>query len=65
MKSRCDYRAGVGGIQCCQDKGHEGPHLFKCAGRHCPGLPWIASNTPHPTSCTINFKKENYHEPEL
>lgn len=38
---------------CCLERGHDGPHLFKCAGDYCPGLPWIASNTPHPTSCTM------------
>lgn len=40
---------------CCLERDHDGPHLFKCAGEYCPGLPWIASNTPHPTSCTIDF----------
>lgn len=32
---------------------HQGPHLFKCSGRYCPGLPWSEVNTPHPTSCRV------------
>ena len=57
-EERCDYR--VGSVRCCRRKGHsmkgmEGGHRFKCAGKYCPGLGWVASNTPHPTSCSIDF----------
>ena len=48
--SRCAYKGG-GSVQCCRERGHDGPHLYKCSGRFCPGLTWIASNTPHPTQC--------------
>lgn len=48
---RCQYRAGVVGVQCCREAEHEGRHLFRCASALCPGLPFIASITPHPTSC--------------
>ncbi len=52
IHERCEHRDGV--IQrCCLEPDHAGTHLFKCAGDYCPGLPWIASNTPHPTSCTM------------
>ncbi len=29
----------------------EAAPLFKCAGERCPGLPWKASEQPHPESC--------------
>jgi hypothetical protein len=28
--------------------------LHKCAGAHCPGLPWRASQQPHPASCATS-----------
>lgn len=49
---RCEKKGG-GFVQCCQPAGHDGPHLYRCAGPYCPGYSWIASNTPHPTSCTV------------
>jgi len=53
---RCEYRGG-GVVQCCEPKGHDGPHMYKCSGKHCPGLPWIASNTPHPVECNWDQSK--------
>lgn len=35
---------------------HKPPHLYRCAGRYCPGLPWKASNTPHPSSCALDMR---------
>lgn len=49
---RCEKRAGTGRVRCCEPLGHAGPHLYKCAGESCPGLPWLASNTPHPADCS-------------
>jgi len=49
---RCEYLGG-GSVQCCEPAGHEGGHMYKCAGTYCPGLSWIASNTPHPTQCNV------------
>lgn len=51
VHERCEYV--VGSVQCDRERDHGGGHLFKCAGDYCPGLPWIGSNTPHPTSCTM------------
>lgn len=48
---RCSYV--VGSVQCDRERNHSGGHLYKCAGDYCPGLPWVASNTRHPTSCTM------------
>lgn len=33
---------------CVAQRGHAGPHIYRCASPHCPGMPWRASNTPHP-----------------
>ena len=52
--NRCEYT--VGSVRCCEPKDHDGPHMFKCAGKYCQGLPWVASNTPHPTTCDIDFR---------
>jgi hypothetical protein len=30
---------------------HSQPCLFKCRGKHCPGLPWDANDQPHPIDC--------------
>ncbi len=49
---QCEYRGG-GTVRCCLRTGHEGGHRYKCAGPSCPGLGWIASNTPHPTQCSL------------
>lgn len=49
---RCQYMGG-GLVQCCRQKDHEDGHRYKCSGKYCPGLGWIASNTPHPTQCTF------------
>lgn len=27
------------------------PTLWRCSGSRCPGLPWRASERPHPESC--------------
>jgi len=53
-ENECTHKGG-GYVQCCRTKDHDGGHRYKCAGKHCPGLGWIASNTPHPTSCNIDF----------
>lgn len=53
MNDRCEHIGGFSGPQCCLPNGHKGGHKYKCAGEFCPGLGWIASNTPHPTSCAI------------
>ncbi len=55
-RDRCDHR--LVGVQCCRAGGHSmdgqyGGHRYKCAGPSCPGLGWIASNTPHPTQCSL------------
>ena len=54
LAERCKYRGG-GYVQCCERNGHAGSHMYKCAGEYCIGLPWIASNTPHPTSCRVGY----------
>jgi hypothetical protein len=38
-------------VRCCEPAGHEGQHLFKCAGPHCLGYSWLASAIPHPAGC--------------
>lgn len=53
---RCTFNHSNLGPQCVVETDkpgsmHEGPHLFKCAGKHCPGLIWPASIMPHPYTC--------------
>ena len=55
---RCDYMGG-GTVQCCRRQGHEGGHRYKCAGKFCPGLGWVASNTPHPTQCNVDQSRDH------
>ena len=55
--------AGCSRADCCLEAGHEGPHAFKCAGKFCPGLRWKASNTPHPSSCAIDFSARKGEAP--
>jgi hypothetical protein len=38
-------------VRCCAPAGHEDQHLFKCAGPHCTGRPWLASVMRHPAEC--------------
>lgn len=52
VHERCTHRSGEQ-VQCCLPRYHGDVHLFKCAGDYCPGHTWIASNTPHPISCTL------------
>lgn len=47
--NRCKHFSG--NVRCCDADGHNGPHLYKCAGNNCPGLSWKASDLPHPVSC--------------
>ncbi len=51
MTERCQHHAGA--VRCIRETGHGGGHIYRCAGKYCPGLGWPASNTPHPTSCAI------------
>lgn len=45
---------------CCLEDGHDGPHKYKCAGPHCPGLPWKASDLAHPSTCAYREGDEEY-----
>jgi len=36
------------GPKCCLERGHEGPHLYKCCDPNCPGYPYPASVRAHP-----------------
>jgi len=40
-----------GGAQCVLEPGHPPPHLYRCAGQYCPGLPYPASIQAHPPTC--------------
>ena len=49
-----------GESQCVSEPGHPPPHLYKCAGQYCPGLPYPASIQHHPPShgwpfCTVTY----------
>lgn len=49
---RCPRTHGTSGTRCIRPDGHEGePHLYRCASPTCPGLPWAASASPHPSPC--------------
>ncbi len=49
---RCTKTHGTSGTRCILGAGHEGePHLYRCASPTCPGLPWAASASPHPSPC--------------
>lgn len=55
--NRCKFEHSDLGPRCCVETeapggAHDGtPHLFKCAGASCPGLPWPASESAHPAQC--------------
>lgn len=48
-KKRCLVKRN--GAQCGLTEGHDGFHLFFCAGQHCPGYPIPATEISHPNSC--------------
>jgi hypothetical protein len=50
VERRCTYKL-PSGVRCCRNEGHSGLHRFKCSGEYCPGLPWPASQSSHPSSC--------------
>lgn len=50
---------GGEGPACIRSRGHEGVHLFKCAGRCCEGVPWPASVMTHPRTCWIKEESPN------
>lgn len=61
MSERCQKTWGLTGAQCILDHGHADagredgyppePHLYRCCGQSCPGLPWAPSAVPHPVNC--------------
>ncbi len=53
---RCSFDHRGVGPRCVLDAGHDGRHLFKCAGATCPGYPWPASAAPHPNGCNGSGK---------
>jgi hypothetical protein len=40
------------GAPCSRTGGHAGMHSYRCAGHSCPGLPYPASERPHPFDCS-------------
>ena len=44
------------GAQCGLTEGHDGFHLFFCAGQHCPGYPIPATEMSHPNSCVTDYR---------
>lgn len=49
---------------CILNEGHDGLHMYACAGPHCPGLPWKASERAHPHSCAYQEGDEEYPPPD-
>jgi hypothetical protein len=47
----CHVGRSEPGPRCCLAAGHDGGHMYKCAGPSCPGLTWPVSVMPHPYTC--------------
>jgi hypothetical protein len=47
------------------DTAQDGPPLYWCAGASCPGLPWKASDRPHPVSCLGEHLIREDDEPDF
>lgn len=43
----------------CHPGAPKAPELFRCCGDACPGLPWKASDRPHPAACCADKKHED------
>lgn len=50
----CPKTWGLSGTRCILEEGHKGQHLYRCCGASCPGLPWAASEVPHPADCSLD-----------
>ncbi len=44
-------REGLAAVEARMARGAGDPPLYKCVGRDCPGLPYKASERPHPVGC--------------